>query len=182
MSALAATFGKKGFKAQQAFAIAEATINTFQSATKAMATVPYPFNIVAAAGSIAYGLAQVAQIKSQQPPAYQQGGIVGGYSYGGDQINARLNSGEMVLNQTQQRNLFAQANNPIGGTRGGNVTIINNTRSEFDAETKTNNEGDMQIIVKEAVEKAKIELTNEAQEGGGSFLPALENSYGLTRK
>ena len=40
----------------------------------------------------------------------------------------------------------------------------------------------MQIIVKEAVEKAKIELTNEAQEGGGSFLPALENSYGLIRK
>lgn len=182
MSALAGTFGKKGFKAQQAFAIAEATINTFQSATKAMATIPPPFNIVAAAGSIAYGLAQVAQIKSQQPPAYQQGGIVGGSSYGGDQINAKLNSGEMVLNQTQQRNLFAQANNPIGGTRGGNVTIINNTRSEFDAETKTNNEGDMQIIVKEAVEKAKIELTNEAQEGGGSFLPALENSYGLTRK
>ena len=88
----------------------------------------------------------------------------------------------MVLNKQQQSNLFAQANNPIGGSRGGNVTIINNTRSEFDAETKTNNEGDMQIIVKEAVEKAKIELTNEAQEGGGSFLPALENSYGLIRK
>ena len=86
MGALAGAFGKKGFKAQQAFAIAEATINTFQSATKAMATVPPPFNVIAAAGSIAYGLAQVAQIKSQQPPAYQQGGIVGGGSYGGDQI------------------------------------------------------------------------------------------------
>ena len=40
----------------------------------------------------------------------------------------------------------------------------------------------MQIIVREAVDQAKIELTNEAQEGGGAFLPALETSYGLTRK
>jgi len=185
LSTVAKAFGEKGAKAAKAFAIVQATIDTYASAVaayKAVVGIPYvgpALAPVAAAGAIAAGLAQVAAIKAQK---YQQGGIVGGASYGGDQINAKLNSGEMVLNKQQQSNLFAQANNPIGGSRGGNVTIINNTRSEFDAETKTNNEGDMQIIVKEAVEKAKIELTNEAQEGGGSFLPALENSYGLIRK
>lgn len=185
LSTVAKAFGEKGAKAAKAFAIVQATIDTYASAVaayKAVVGIPYvgpALAPVAAAGAIAAGLAQVAAIKAQK---YQQGGIVAGASYGGDQINAKLNSGEMVLNKQQQSNLFAQANNPIGGSRGGNVTIINNTRSEFDAETKTNNEGDMQIIVKEAVEKAKIELTNEAQEGGGSFLPALENSYGLIRK
>ena len=185
LSTVAKAFGEKGAKAAKAFAIVQATIDTYASAVaayKAVVGIPVvgpALAPVAAAGAIAAGLAQVAAIKAQK---YQQGGIVGGSSFGGDQINAKLNSGEMVLNKQQQSNLFAQANNPIGGSRGGNVTIINNTRSEFDAETKTNNEGDMQIIVKEAVEKAKIELTNEAQEGGGSFLPALENSYGLIRK
>ena len=185
LSTVAKAFGEKGAKAAKAFAIVQATIDTYASAVaayKAVVGIPVvgpALAPVAAAGAIAAGLAQVAAIKAQK---YQMGGIVGGSSYGGDQINAKLNSGEMVLNQTQQRNLFAQANNPIGGSRGGNVTIINNTRSEFDAETKTNNEGDMQIIVREAVDQAKIELTNEAQEGGGAFLPALETSYGLTRK
>ena len=183
MSALAKAFGKKGFKAQQAFAIAEATVNTFQSATKAMATIPPPFNYIAAAGSIAFGLAQVAQIKSQQPPAYQQGGIVGGSSFGGDQLTGRVNSGEMILNKTQQRNLFAQANNPIaGGKSGGNVTIVNNAPVQLEGEVEQDEEGNFKIIVEQAVAQAKIELTNEAREGGGDFVPALETNYGLNRK
>ena len=182
MGALAGAFGKKGFKAQQAFAIAEATVNTFQSATKAMATIPPPFNYIAAAGSIAFGLAQVAQIKSQQPPAYQQGGIVGGSSYGGDQINARLNSGEMVLNKTQQSNLFDQANNPIGGDkRKGSVTIINQTGSDISGEFEEKDDGNLEIVIQKAVKQAKDELTNEANYGGGSFIPSLEKNYGLAR-
>lgn len=183
MSAIAGAFGKKGFKAAQAFSIAEATINTYQSATKAMASVPFPYNYLAAAGSIAYGLAQVAQIKAQQPPAYQQGGIVGGSSYGGDQINARLNSGEMVLNKQQQSNLFAQANNPLAGNnKKGNVTIINQTGSEIKGEVEQDSNGDMQIYISQAVKQTKDELTSEATYGGGNFLPALEKSYGLARK
>jgi TP901 family phage tail tape measure protein len=182
MSALASAFGKKGFKAAQAFAIAEATISTFQGAAKALATYPPPFSFIAAAGQIAFGLAQVAQIRSQQPPAYQQGGIVGGSSYGGDQITGRLNSGEMILNKTQQRNLFAQANNPIGKSGGGgNVTIVNNAPVQLEGEVERDDEGNYKIIVEQAVAQTKIELTNEAREGGGNFIPAMEQTFGLNR-
>jgi TP901 family phage tail tape measure protein len=185
LATTAKAFGEKGAKAAKAFAIVQATIDTYASAVaayKAVVGIPYvgpALAPVAAAGAIAAGLAQVAAIKAQK---YQMGGIVGGSSYGGDQINAKLNSGEMVLNQTQQRNLFAMANNPLGGSnKGGNVTIVNNSPVQIEGEVETDKNGDMKIIIAEAVQQAKIELTNEAQEGGGTFFPVVEQSYGLRR-
>ena len=41
---------------------------------------------------------------------FEDGGVVPGESYTGDKVVARVNSGEMVLNQQQQANLFKQAN------------------------------------------------------------------------
>ena len=43
---------------------------------------------------------------------YASGGVVPGTSYSGDKIITGLNSGEMVLNKTQQANLFGLANQP----------------------------------------------------------------------
>lgn len=67
------------------------------------------------------GLAQVASVISQlhSLSGYANGGIVGGNSFSGDRVMARVNSGEMILNRSQQANLF----NMIGGgvTTGGNV-------------------------------------------------------------
>ena len=67
---------KKFFAAMKAFAIAEAIINTYQGATKALATYPPPFNFIAAAATVAAGLAQVATIRSQQPVGAQRGGAL----------------------------------------------------------------------------------------------------------
>ena len=39
-------------------------------------------------------------------PKFETGGIVGGSSYYGDKILARVNSGELILNQKQQHNLY----------------------------------------------------------------------------
>jgi hypothetical protein len=48
---------------------------------------------------------------------FADGGIVPGYSYTGDKVHAMVNSGEMILNQGQQAELFELANN---GGKGGN--------------------------------------------------------------
>ena len=49
-------------------AIAQATINTFQGATKAIAELPPPFNFIAAASTVAAGLAQVKKIVAVKAP------------------------------------------------------------------------------------------------------------------
>ena len=67
---------KQFFAAMKAFAIAEAIINTYQGATKALATYPPPFNFIAAAAVVAGGLAQVATIRSTQYSGRQRGGDV----------------------------------------------------------------------------------------------------------
>ena len=69
----------------------------------------------------AAGLAQVISVISQihSLSGYATGGIVGGTSYTGDRVLARVNSGEMILNPTQQANLFSMLNN--SGIGGGEV-------------------------------------------------------------
>ena len=60
---------KKMFRLQQGVQIAEAIMNTYAGATKALATLPPPFSFAVAALTVATGLAQVANIRAQQPPA-----------------------------------------------------------------------------------------------------------------
>jgi hypothetical protein len=43
-----------------------------------------------------------------QTPAFATGGVVGGTSFYGDRILARVNSGELILNDRQQRRLYNQ--------------------------------------------------------------------------
>lgn len=87
--------------------VAQAVANMFAGYAEAskMAGKMGPWAWVAfAASGLAQTLALVAQIKNATK--FATGGIVGGSSYSGDNIYARLNSGEMVLNTRQQRNLF----------------------------------------------------------------------------
>lgn len=68
-----AKVNKKYARAAKIAAIAEATINTYTGATKALATYPPPFNFIAAAAVVASGLAQVAAIRAQP---MQRGGAL----------------------------------------------------------------------------------------------------------
>ena len=70
------------------------------------------------------GLGIVASTISQLK-GYNTGGIVEGNSIHGDNVLARVNSGEMVLNKRQQSNLFRQLNNATNNASamGGNVTF-----------------------------------------------------------
>lgn len=52
--------------------------------------------------------------------AFETGGIIGGNSYHGDKLIARVNSGEMILNGRQQRNLFDAINENRLGRENSN--------------------------------------------------------------
>lgn len=51
-------------------------------------------------------------------PKFADGGIVGGSSFAGDRVPILANSGEMMLNDKQQRNLFNMLNNGTGANFG----------------------------------------------------------------
>ncbi len=75
--------GIMGFEAMRALAYAEAMINAHVSATKAMASLPPPWNMAAAAASYAYGVAQAIQIKNMEPPKRKRefgGSVMAGQS------------------------------------------------------------------------------------------------------
>lgn len=96
---------------------AEANANAEAAATGAassVSSIPFvgPAMAVAAVASI---LAAFASI-----PQFADGGIIGGSSFFGDKMIARVNSGEMILNQSQQGRLFQMINS---GNLGGNVKV-----------------------------------------------------------
>lgn len=75
-----------------------------------------PFGWLMIAPAIVSALAAFASI-----PKFAQGGIIGGSSFAGDKLLARVNSGEMILNQNQQSKLLAM-------TSGQNVRVSGDVR------------------------------------------------------
>lgn len=89
-------------------------IMTAAGVANAMMKLPFPASLAAAATVVA-GLASIiSSIKAAQGGSYADGGIVSGTTYHGDTVLARLNSGEAVLNTSQQSKLFNLINS--GGT------------------------------------------------------------------
>ena len=113
---------KEGSVAQKGLMIADATISTYAAATKALAAPPGPpWSVALASSIVALGLANVAKIAGV---GFQNGGVVGGFngsSVGPDNTIAQVRTGEMILNSSQQRNLFDQINS--GELRGENSSV-----------------------------------------------------------
>ena len=122
---------KKAFEAAKAFNIANAIMNTYAGATKALATYPPPFNFIAAAAVVASGLAQVSAIRSQQYQARQRGGALNigqGTVVGED-------GPELIVPKQPGTVIPREVAEAIGGMNGGgdNVTVNFNI-STVDAE------------------------------------------------
>lgn len=81
-------------------------------ATASGAKMPFPANLIAIAAGIAAVVGALAMISG-----FAGGGIVGGSSTIGDYNVIRANKGEMILNSTQQANLFRMLNSG-GASRG----------------------------------------------------------------
>jgi hypothetical protein len=122
------TYNKRAFEAAKAFNIANAVMNTYAGATKALATYPPPFNFIAAAAVVASGLAQVAAIRSQ--------------SYSGRALGGPVMNGESYIVGERGPELFTPNTNgsitrnsdlPMGGgTTNINFTIVANDAQGFD--------------------------------------------------
>lgn len=77
------------------FAIAQAIISTYLAIAKSLASLPWPMNLVAAAGAAAAGFANVAKIKSSK--AYRTGTPNLDYAAFGRETPAMLHGSEAVI-------------------------------------------------------------------------------------
>jgi hypothetical protein len=137
---------KKAFEAAKAFNIANAIMNTYLGVTKALAVYPFPFNLVFAAGALAAGMAQVAQIRSQSYSGRALGGpVMGGQTYMVGESGPELFTPQGTGSITRNGDLM----------RGGqpvevNFTIVANDTQGFD-QLLSSRKGVIQQIISDAM-------------------------------
>jgi SLT domain-containing protein len=136
---------KKAFEASKALAVASAIMNTYQAASKALATYPFPFGLIAAAGAVAAGFAQVSAIRSQQYSGRALGGpVMGGQTYlvgeSGPELFTPQGTGSITRNGDLQG----------GGAVSVNFTIVANDTQGFDA-LLSSRKGVIQQIISDAM-------------------------------
>lgn len=151
---------KEGSKEAKAFAIMQATVNTFTSAVNAymsasaIPVVGWVLGPVAAAAALAAGLANVSKIRS----AREQGG-----NLAAGQISTIAERGqpEVIMPAGASRVRTAAQMRQIMGENGGarsggdSVTIVNNTTGRIDsAVTERDDEGRLRVIISETVSRA----------------------------
>lgn len=102
--------------AQKAQASANAEVGV-TGAIASVASIPIVGWIMAAAAAASV-ISAMAAI-----PKFAGGGIVPGSSYYGDRVPAMLNSGEMILNASQQANLFRMIDGGSSGQMQAKVTV-----------------------------------------------------------
>ena len=136
--AAAIAFGEQS-TAAKAFAVGQVIANTAQAIMGTWAGYAEfgPAGTALAIGQTAMltGLAaaQIGKISG----AFASGGIVGGSAMSGDRMLARVNSGEMILNSFQQRQLFDAVNGggsnriEVVGVISGNNIRLANKRSQY---------------------------------------------------
>jgi hypothetical protein len=109
------------------------TLNALGAQLTALATVQLLLGNFAgaAAGYAQSGLAFLASgVVAGAAGSFENGGVVPGTSYSGDNMVARVNSGEVVLNQEQQANLLMDKANGAGG---GGTYILSIDGEQFNA-------------------------------------------------
>ena len=104
---------------------------------KAVSTSKHWIEAIAAVASL--GAVVATAISAASKPNLQrfaEGGIVGGSSFTGDRVPAMVNSGEMILNKTQQARLFKIAN---GGAPGDNAVTFHISGTDLVGVLNNNN-------------------------------------------
>lgn len=128
-TAISASAAAGGLAAAAAAAAALTAANVGETAsegTKQAAKLPFPANIAAIAAVLAAVGGAAATISSLSRKKYATGGIVTGPgSSFSDSIPISVSNGEMILNKSQQKNLFDLLNYGGGSSRGGGSSEVN---------------------------------------------------------
>lgn len=156
---------KKMFAISKAMNIATAIMDTYKGANIALGSTPPPLNYVMAAGVIASGLANVAQIRSQ---SFEGGGFTGhGSRTGGVDgkggFNAILHPNETVIDHTQGSGLRSSG--------GGQAVIINQTINVSTGVVQTVR-AEVVNLLPQIADAAKGAVA-DARQRGGSYSQAL---------
>ena len=112
---------------------------------------------------------------------YASGGIVPGNSYSGDNLTANVNSGEMILNQEQQANLWNLINN--GSNKKKTASFLDNAISKSSKKKEPEKEKDpalmmdMQNTVGQALASRVAPPQANAPQAGA---PKTSNGFGRT--
>ena len=94
--------------------MALAGAETIEGLAETFANAPIFTKVALTATALAGVLSVISTVKNAFAGSFADGGIVGGNSYSGDRLWARVNSGEMILNRSQQASLM----------NGGNVKFV----------------------------------------------------------
>lgn len=136
------------FAASKGFAVAEAAVKIQQGIAQAW-SLGFPAGIPASMAVIGATAGLVSTIRgTNYAGAYADGGVIPGSSYTGDKMMASVNSGEMVLNQQQQSQLFGMANGQGGGAGGAvvNLRIVNLFDAALIADYMATTEGEEVVL------------------------------------
>ena len=139
---------KKLFQIQKAYNIAQAIMDTYTGANKALALYPPPISYAMAAGQIALGMANVATIKSQ--------------SFSGRAVGGRVEAGNPYMVGEQGREMFIPStrgqivkNSDVEKMGGGSVVNVNFTVNAVDTrgfdELLTSRRGQIVNMVNQAM-------------------------------
>ena len=176
----------------KAAAITSATIDAYKGASGAFADTNGHVIIraAAAAAALAAGFARIQQIRGVG--GFAEGGIVPGSSFSGDSVTASVNSGEMVLNRSQQAQLFQMANAPTTKSTSSNkkavelkVNVENYGPSEIEVQQLSENE--VRIIAHDVAKKTVREeaptvIASDFENPNGRASRSLARNTNIQRK
>jgi len=171
------------FLTTKALSIGQAILATELAANQASADPLNPTMIgkIQAATLIrALGYASVGVMVGTTAGSFAQGGIVPGGSFNSDNVTASVNSGEMILNFAQQKELLDVAKGGGRSSGGGvSVNVINNSGSEIEVQEDEGKNGQRMIEI--IVSKVEKNMASKVQQGGNMFSKSFEGAYGLKR-
>lgn len=164
--------------AQGAVSAVMTGINTMNSASAA--GMPPPIPQILAGAAVAAQVASLARARAEAGK-FEYGGIVGGSSYTGDKLNAQVNSGEMILNRGQQKNLFDIANgkNASSSASGASWQVVINNYGEPSEVRNVKIDERMRTIALEVVSTESDEINaNNLSNPNSKTSEVMSSAYG----